>query len=178
MASEGDALIFHKTLPIGGAHIMVDLVEGLQAPPEVCEQLKRNYVFSNSESGQEPPAQTVQGRTFTHREVADVLEPRVDELAEMIQDCIEHSGIHLTSYSHIYLTGGGIAMMNGGRVYLSARLEQTVRQAQNRSAKLKLPIYASTLGLADLVFEAQEAPGESQSVIERIKDFFAQLLQR
>ena len=178
MASEGDALIFHKTLPIGGAHMTVDLVEGLQAPMDVCEQLKRDYIFTNADSGNEPPAQTVQGRTFTHQEVADVLEPRVDELAEMIQDCIEHSGIHLTNYSNIYLTGGGLSMMNGGRMYLSVRLEKTVRQAQNRSTKLKLPIYASALGLADLVFEAQEAPGEPQGVVDRIKDFFSQLFAR
>lgn len=178
MASEGDALIFHKTLPIGGAHIMVDLVEGLQAPPDVCEQLKRSYVFSNSDSGAQPPEENIQGRTFTHQEVAEVLEPRVDELAEMIQECIEHSGIHLSNYSNIYLTGGGLLLMNGGRVYLSARLERAVRQAQNRSAKLKSPIYASTLGLADLVFEAQEAPGETQSVTEKIKEFFSQLFAR
>lgn len=178
MACEGDALIFHKTLPVGGAHITVDLVEGLQAPMDVCEQLKRDYIFSSADSGHEPPAQTVQGRTFTHQEVADVLEPRVDELAEMIQECIEHSGIHLTNYSNIYLTGGGLSMMNGGRMYLAVRLEKTVRQAQNRSAKLKLPIYASTLGLADLVFEAQEAPGETQGVTEKVKDFFSQLFAR
>ena len=96
----------------------------------------------------------------------------------MIQDCIEHSGIHLTNYSNIYLTGGGLSMMNGGRMYLSVRLEKTVRQAQNRSTKLKLPIYASALGLADLVFEAQEAPGEPQGVVDRIKDFFSQLFAR
>lgn len=178
MASEGDALIFHKVLPVGGAHITVDLVEGLDASMDVCEQLKRDYIFNNTDNGLEPPAQTVQGRTFTHQEVADVLEPRVDELAEMIQECIENSGINLSNYSNIFLTGGGLAMMNGGRMYLSARLEKPIRQAQNRSTRLKMPTYASTLGLVDLVFDALEAPGEQMTLGEKIKNFFSQMIER
>ena len=177
MACEGDALIFHKVLPIGGAHMTVDLVEGLEASMETCEKLKRDYIF-NSANGAEPPAQTVDGRTFTHQEVADVLEPRVDELAEMIQECIENSGVRLTQYSNIFLTGGGLSMMNGGRMYLSAALGKPVRQAQNRAPKLKMPSYSSTLGLVDLVFEAQETGAESQSLLDKIKEFFAQLVER
>lgn len=178
MATEGDALIFHKSLPLGGAHIMVDLVEGLEAPPDVCEQLKRNFVFTNAEAAQDLPSETIQGREFTHEEVAEILEPRVDEIAEMIEECMESSGIHLSSYSNIYLTGGGLSLMNGGRVYLSAKLGRAVRQAQNRSAKLKSPIYSSTLGLADLVFEAQETQEDSEGISERVKGFFSSLLGR
>ena len=40
-------------------------------------------------------------------EVAEVLEPRVDEIAEMIKECIDESGMKLGDWSNIYLTGGG-----------------------------------------------------------------------
>ena len=33
-------------LPVGGAHITLDLVTGLEAPMAQCEQIKRGYVFN------------------------------------------------------------------------------------------------------------------------------------
>lgn len=36
-----------------------------------------------------------------------MLEPRVDEIAEMIKECIDESGMKLSDWSNIYLTGGG-----------------------------------------------------------------------
>ena len=177
MAVEGDALIFHKVLPVGGAHITLDLVTGLEAPMAQCEQIKRSYVFNiNADEKQEAIAENGQSETFSHEQVARVLEPRVDEIAEMIQECIDHSGVRLGSWSNIYLTGGGIAPMNGGRVYLSNQLGRAVRQPAAKTAKLNSPIYSSALGLVDLVFETIETSEEEGSVVGKISSFFQNLL--
>ncbi len=176
MTVEGDALIFHKVLPVGGAHITLDLVTGLEAPMAQCEQIKRGYVFNTSGEDKQETAEGGQGETFTHEQVARVLEPRVDEIAEMIQDCIDHSGVRLGSWSNIYLTGGGIAPMNGGRVYLSNQLGRAVRQPAAKTAKLNSPIYSSALGLVDLVFETLESSEEENSLLGKASSFFQKLL--
>ena len=174
MTVEGDALIFHKVLPVGGAHITLDLVTGLEAPMAQCEQIKRGYVLNTSGEDKQEAAEG--GEAFTHEQVARVLEPRVDEIAEMIQDCIDHSGVRLGSWSNIYLTGGGIAPMNGGRVYLSNQLGRAVRQPAAKTAKLNSPIYSSALGLVDLVFETLESSEEENSLLGKASSFFQKLL--
>lgn len=174
MTVEGDALIFHKVLPVGGAHITLDLVTGLEAPMAQCEQIKRGYVFNTSGEDKQEAAEG--SEAFTHEQVARVLEPRVDEIAEMIQDCIDHSGVRLGSWSNIYLTGGGIAPMNGGRVYLSNQLGRAVRQPAAKTAKLNSPIYSSALGLVDLVFETLESSEEENSLLGKASSFFQKLL--
>lgn len=181
MAVEGDAVIFQKTLPVGGGYIAADIAEGLSIPLDSAEQIKREYVYGISTIPQSYTVSdgedAVKSKTFTQDEVAQVLEPRVDEIAEMIKECIEESGIKLGNWSTIYLTGGGLSLNRGGRDYLAAKLERPVRDTVKRTIKLSSPIYASAMGLMDLIIdtiEAKNAPSSGPSGV--IKDFFRSLL--
>lgn len=181
MAVEGDAVIFQKTMPVGGGHIAADIAEGLSIPLDSAEQIKREYVYGISTISQSYTVSdgedAVKSKTFTQDEVAQVLEPRVDEIAEMIRDCIEESGIKLGNWSTIYLTGGGLSLNRGGRDYLAAKLEKPVRDTVKRTIKLSSPIYASSMGLMDLIIdtiEARNAPSSGPSGV--IRDFFKSLL--
>ena len=53
--------------------------------------ISQSYTVSGGEG--------VKTETFTQEQVAAVLEPRVDEIADMIQECIDDSGIKLGSWS-------------------------------------------------------------------------------
>lgn len=172
MAVEGDALVFHKVMPLGGAHITVDLTYGLEVPMSVAEQIKRSYIFGMP-GGDNIEVVGENGRlmSFTREDVGRVLEPRVDEIAEQIRDTINNSGVRLGSWSNIYLTGGGLSMMRGGREYLAAQMEKPVRSPAPKAAKLNSPIYASALGLMDLVFETIEQV-DSNGIFDRIKSLF------
>ncbi|HIQ63284.1 MAG: cell division protein FtsA [Christensenellales bacterium] len=173
MAVEGDALVFHKVIPMGGAHITVDLTYGLEVTMAMAEQIKRSYIFGMP-GGDNIEAVNESGRpvTFTRDDVARVLEPRVDEIAEKIREELNHSGVRLGSWSNVYLTGGGLAMMRGGREYLSAQMERPVRSPTPKAAKLNSPVYSSALGLIDLVFETIEQQVENGGVFDRLKSLF------
>ena len=180
MAVEGDAIIFQKTLPLGGGHIAADVAEGLHIPLDSAEQIKRDYVYGISTISQ---SYTVSGgdgvktETFTQDEVAAVLEPRVDEMADMIRDCLEDSGIKLGNQSIIFLTGGGLSLNRGGRDYLSAKLGRSVRDTVKRTIKLSSPIYASAMGLMDLIIDTIESRNAPASGVGGgIKEFFRSLL--
>ena len=73
MAVEGDAVIFQKTLPVGGGHIAADVAEGLSIPLESAEQIKREYVYGISTISQSytvSGGEGVKTETFTQEQVA------------------------------------------------------------------------------------------------------------
>lgn len=180
MAVEGDAVIFQKTLPVGGGHITVDVASGLQINMEQAEQIKREYVYGISTITQSYTATAVENtksQTFTQDQVAEVLEPRVDEIADMIKECIDESGIKLGNWSNVYLTGGGLCLNRGGKDYLSARLSRPVRDTAKRTVKLASPVYASAMGLLDLIADTIEASTTPAGGLGGgVKEFFKSLL--
>lgn len=180
MVVEGDAVIFKKTIPIGGGHISADVAEGLQISLSAAENIKRSYVYGISTITQTydvSGGEGIKSESFSQDQVAAVLEPRVDELADMIKECLSDSGVKLGNWSTIYLTGGGLALNRGGRDYLASKLDKPVRETIKRTIKLSSPIYASAMGLMDLIIdtiESRNAP--SSGVAGGVKDFFRSLL--
>ena len=155
MAVEGDGLTFLKTLPMGGGHIAADLAYGLEITLTSAEQLKRGYIYGLT-AGQttfEGVGADGSAKTFTREQVEKVLEPRVDEICEAIRDTIQTSGVRLSNWSPIYLTGGGLAINRGGREKLAAKLNKPVRELPRKAVKLSSPAYSSALGLLDLIID-------------------------
>ncbi|MBQ7454923.1 MAG: hypothetical protein IJS53_00650 [Clostridia bacterium] len=155
MAVEGDAVIFHKVLPMGGGNIAADVAYGLDIPLASAENIKRSYVFGVASADEKYTQQDRDGvgKTFTREEVANVLEPRVEEIAEAIRDAIKSSGVRLGNWSVTYLTGGGLVINRGGRDFLSAKLDRPVRELPRKTGKLSSPIYTSALGVLDLMID-------------------------
>ena len=155
MTVEGDALTYLKTIPLGGGHITADLAYGLDVSMDAAESIKRSYIYGLS-AGQttfEAPDTTGATKTFEREQVELIQEARTDEICEAIQDAIKESGVKLSNWSTIYLTGGALAINRGGRDYLSAKLERPVRELPRKAVKLSSPAYSSALGLLDLVID-------------------------
>ena len=174
MAVEGDALIWQKVLPVGGAHITLDLAYGLEKPFDMCEKIKRSYTF-NAPKNTQIEVQGEDGpETFSGETVSMIVDARVDEMLEMIDEAIKKSGIRLGNWSNIYFTGGGLMPMSGARVYAASKLSRNVREAATKTVKLKpAQIFASGSGLLELVYESvsqmEVKPSESGS---KIGNFF------
>ncbi len=154
MAVEGDALIWQKVLPVGGAHITLDLTYGLEKPFDMCEKIKRAYTFNAPKNTQiEVQGENGQMESFSGEQVSMIIDARVDEMLEMIDDAIKKSGIRLGNWSNVYFTGGGLMPMAGARVYAAGKLSRNVREAAAKTVKLKpAQIYASGSGLLELVY--------------------------
>ena len=153
MAVEGDALIWQKVLPVGGAHITLDLTYGLEKPFDMCEKIKRAYTFNAPKNTQiEVQGENGQMESFSGEQVSMIIDARVDEMLEMIDDAVKKSGIRLGNWSNVYFTGGGLMPMNGARVYAAGKLARNVREAAAKTVKLKpAQIYASGSGLLELI---------------------------
>ena len=173
MAVEGDALIWQKVLPVGGAHITLDLAYGLEKPFDMCEKIKRSYTF-NAPKNTQIEVQGEEGpETFSGETVSMIVDARVDEMLEMIDEAIKKSGIRLGNWSNIYFTGGGLMPMSGARVYAASKLSRNVREAATKTVKLKpAQIFASGSGLLELVYNTIELEEQDESLFDRIKRIF------
>ena len=173
MAVEGDALIWQKVLPVGGAHITLDLAYGLEKPFDMCEKIKRSYTF-NAPKNTQIEVQGEDGpETFSGETVSMIVDARVDEMLEMIDEAIKKSGIRLGNWSNIYFTGGGLMPMSGARVYAASKLSRNVREATAKTVKLKpAQVYASGSGLLELVYNTIEQEEQEEGLLGRIRRIF------
>lgn len=174
MAVEGDALIWQKVLPVGGAHITLDLTYGLEKPFEMCEKIKRSYTFNAPKNTQiEVQGENGQMESFSGEQVSMIVDARVDEMLEMIDEAIGKSGIRLGNWSNVYFTGGGLMPMAGARVYAAGKLSRNVREAAAKTVKLKpAQIYASGSGLLELVYNTIEQEEQDEGLLDRIRRLF------
>ena len=174
MAVEGDALIWQKVLPVGGAHITLDLTYGLEKPFDMCEKIKRAYTFNAPKNTQiEVQGENGQMESFSGEQVSMIIDARVDEMLEMIDDAIKKSGIRLGNWSNVYFTGCGLMPMAGARVYAAGKLSRNVREAAAKTVKLKpAQIYASGSGLLELVYNTIEQEEQDEGLLDRIKRVF------
>lgn len=155
MIVQGDAITSLINIPMGGGHIAADLAYGLEVPLQTAEQIKRAYVYglSAGQSTFDGTDQAGNAKTFPREKVEEVLEPRAEEICEAIKNAVAESGMKLGKWSPVYLTGGGLAINRGGREYLAAKMERTVRELPRKAVKLSSPAYSSSLGLLDLLID-------------------------
>ena len=175
---EGDAIVYHAILPRGGGHITADLAMGLRIPMRAAEQIKRNYVFNPDEfdmdSFSEVYDESGRRKTFPRKVVGEIVDQSFKELTDMIDMTISNdAGQLLGKRSQVYLTGGGIALMRGAREALAAAIARPIKISAAKSSKLNSPVYASALGLADLIFDSIEGQSDGEEKLgKRIKNIF------
>ncbi|MBO7385553.1 MAG: cell division FtsA domain-containing protein, partial [Clostridia bacterium] len=173
MIIEGDALVYLRTLPMGGGSMAADLAYGLNIPLKSAEQIKRSYMFDSDGEDEDFSVEDRDGekKNFTRDEVKEVLEPRAEEICEAIADAIKLSGVRLTQQSAIYLTGGGLAYNRGSRELLSRFVNRPVRELRPMVRRLSGPMFTSAIGLLDYAVDEWNRDNASRG----IKSFFSSL---
>lgn len=153
---EGD--VWHTTvLGIGGNHITSDIAHGLRLPVEQAEEIKKQHgyaiesevvegeEFSIRPFGQDEPIQ------ISRRELALIIEARVEEIINMVVQEIKRSGYDGLLPAGMVLTGGTSALP-GIRALASRVLGLPVRLAQPENLigmtdRLHGPAYSTSVGL-------------------------------
>ena len=103
---------FTSVLPFGGNNITNDIAIGLRTPLYDAEKIKKKFgcAFSNMISSNETiEVASVGGRkprTLLRKTLADIIEPRVEEICSMIYEEIKKSGSEKLLASGVVLTGG------------------------------------------------------------------------
>ncbi|HLI79259.1 MAG TPA: cell division protein FtsA, partial [Candidatus Binataceae bacterium] len=108
----GGAVMHTAVLPIGGNHLTNDVAAGLRTPAADAEKLKIDYgvatslVVRRDETVQVPGVGGREPRIIARRILAEIIEPRMEEIFSMAQRELMRSGVADSLASGLVLVGG------------------------------------------------------------------------
>ncbi len=169
---ERGSLWHTAVVPLGGDHFTNDIAVGLRMPIPEAEKLKRksgcalaamvgeDETMQVASVGGRPP------RVMPRRVLADVIQPRAEEMFHAIWDEIHHAGYEKSLNSGIVLTGGG-AMLDGMTEIAEQIFDLPVRRGcpmgvGGLADHIARPSFATAVGLLMYGHEARlQEPGRS-----------------
>ncbi|GAB4121187.1 MAG: cell division protein FtsA [Sideroxydans sp.] len=184
----GGAIRHTAVIPIAGDQITNDIAMALRTPTRDAEDIKIKYGCALRQLATDAPIE-VPGvgergsRMLSRQTLAEVIEPRVEELYALVQTELRRSGLEEVLSSGIVITGGSSAMQ--GMVELGEEIfHLPVRQGLPRnigglSAVVKTPRYATGVGLLVYGLEqvrrnevARVGSGSFKDVLEKMQEWF------
>jgi cell division protein FtsA len=144
-------------IPIGGDHLTNDLVIGLRTSAREADQLKRKYgacvtsLVSPEDQIEIPSVGGRAPRPMPRQGMAQILEPRVEEIFEMIKNELQRSGYQELVAAGIVLTGGS-ALLDGMIELAEDIFDMPVRLGRPQGIGgladvVSSPMYATGVGL-------------------------------
>jgi cell division protein FtsA len=168
-----DINVFHDgaakhtaVLPVGGNHVTSDIAAGLRTPFADAERIKLRFGMAKAEmvAGDErvevPSAAGKSERTVSRQILCEIIEPRMDEVLQLVRREIAKSGYEAWLASGVVMTGG--AMMLPGAIEMA---EQTFGMPTRLAPAgqvgglvdiISSPIYAAGVGLVIYGMKRQE----------------------
>lgn len=171
-------------IPIAGDQITNDIAMALRTPTREAEEIKLRYGCALSQLADPEEILEVAGvddrpsRKLSRRALADVIQPRVEELYELILANLNKAGFEDVLSSGIVITGGA-ALMEGMRELGEEFLHLPVRVGvpryyMNMADVVRTPKYSTAFGL---LLEAQQQIKRGQKVQETrsVRDVFSRM---
>ncbi|WP_297058947.1 cell division protein FtsA, partial [Thermosulfurimonas sp.] len=176
------SLRYTASVPVGGDLLTTDLTVGLKAPRAAAERIKETYgvclpeLVENDETlevpslGQKPP------RRISRRILAEILEPRVQELLEILNTNLEHSGLKGRLSAGVVITGGS-ALLAGLPEFAEQIFELPVRigypaRLSGLGEEVNHPRLSTAVGLllyADRYLNVSSEKTSSEGLMAKVK---------
>jgi len=184
----GGAIRHTAVIPIAGDQITNDIAMALRTPNKDAEDIKIKYGCALRQLANDAPIEVPgvgerSARMLSRQTLAEVIEPRVEELYSLVQTEIRRSGFEDLLSSGIVITGGSSAMQGmvelGEEIFhLPVRLGLP-RNIGGLSAVVKTPRYATGVGLLVYGLERHQrnevlraGTVSFKDVVERMKAWF------
>jgi len=181
----GGSIRHTHVIPIGGDHLTNDLVIGLRTSAREADQLKRKY--GACMTSLVPPEDQIEipsvggraPRPMPRQVMAQILEPRVEELFEMIKEELQRSGFQELAAAGMVLTGGSSLL--DGMVELAEEIfDMPVRLGRPQGVGglvdvVSSPMYATGVGL---VLYGQRYRQSSQHISKTKQHLFSRVWTR
>jgi cell division protein FtsA len=191
---ERGSLWHTAVIPVGGDHFTNDIAVGLRMPIPEAEKLKRRSGCALS--GMVDDEETIEvasiggrrPRVMGRRILADVLQPRAEEIFHLVWDEIRHAGYEKSLNSGIVLAGGG-AILEGLPEIAEQIFDLPIRRGSptgiggGLADHVASPAFATAVGLAQRAHAQwlREAPagrgGPLSRVAETIRGFLREFFQ-
>ena len=172
----GDAIVYNKTIHAGGMHLTNDLCLVMNIDVDTAEQVKKRYCFGLENSGTKlydyAKDKTGRMQRFNHALVSEIVDARVEHLCELICEVFQSSPLTIARRTRVYLSGGGLSMLNGVKDILQKYLKRQVRISRVDAPQLSTPNYYVALSMLDYIFESEYTLKGfgGKSLLERLSD--------
>jgi cell division protein FtsA len=187
----GGAIRHTAVIPIAGDQVTNDIAVSMRTPTQYAEDIKIKYACALSQLAN--PDETIEvpsvgdrpPRRLARQTLAEIVEPRYEELFGLIRDELRRAGLEEQVATGIVLTGGS-AKMEGAIELAEEVFHMPVRLGvpQYVSGLVEVvsnPIHATGVGLllyakSNLEVQRTDAPllaGGMKNVFERMKAWFA-----
>ncbi|WP_373290097.1 cell division protein FtsA [Amphritea balenae] len=188
----GGAIRHTAVIPIAGDQVTNDIAMALRTPTPHAEDIKIKYacalaqLASADDTIKVPSVGDRPARDLSRQALAEVVEPRYDELFTLVQAELRRSGFEDLAAAGIVLTGG-TAKMEGAVELAEEIFHMPVRLAIPKGVRgmediLASPIYATGIGLLQYAKQDNQHLGEAvpveemteprPSVLNRMKSWF------
>ena len=153
-----DGAIRHTAvIPVGGDHLTNDLVAGLRTSAREADILKKRYgscmtsLIAAEETVEVPRVGGRPPQSMPRQVMAQLLEPRMQELFELVREELERSGYRELVAAGVVLTGGS-SLLEGTQELADEIFELPVRIGRPQNVGgltdvVNSPIYATGVGL-------------------------------
>ncbi|MFZ8845312.1 cell division protein FtsA [Thermoflexus sp.] len=151
------SVAYTTVIPVGGQHITNDLAYGLHVPAPVAEEIKIRHGHALAAAIPAEEQITVQGFgdngpvTFSRREMAEIIEARVQEIFQLVLVELQKSGYERLLPAGLVLCGG-TALLPGIREVAREHTGMPVRIGMpwdlgGLAETLRSPAFATAVGL-------------------------------
>jgi cell division protein FtsA len=187
----GGAIRHTAVIPIAGDQVTNDIAVSMRTPTQYAEDIKIKYACALSQLAN--PDETIEvpsvgdrpPRRLARQTLAEIVEPRYEELFGLIRDELRRAGLEEQVATGIVLTGGS-AKMEGAIELAEEVFHMPVRlgipqYVSGLVGVVSNPIHATGVGLllyakSNLDAQRNEAPllaGGMKNIFERMKAWFA-----
>ncbi|MFL2931600.1 MAG: cell division protein FtsA [bacterium] len=184
---------YAQVVPIGGSHITRDIAIGLRTPDYQAERIKKEhgYALASRLTGQQnievPSVGGREPRILSRQILAEIIQPRLEEILTMIRRSIQKSGMEDLLPAGVVLTGGA-SIIEGIEDLAESVLQLPVRRGSPSGIgglvdMVNQPLYSTAVGLVMYAaengvkdqknwFSSSFINGNSGGLTLKIKDAF------
>ncbi|WP_373044212.1 cell division protein FtsA [Vulgatibacter sp.] len=190
----GGSIVHTGVIALGGNNLTSDIAIGLRTPAHEAERIKQKHgccmaaLVDEDETIEVPSVGGRQPRVLSRRILTEILEPRVEEIFQMVQREVERCGYQDLLASGVVITGGS-TLLAGMPELAEEVLGLPVRRGLPRGIGglvdvVKSPMYATGVGLVqygarNLEMRNFKIRGGDDNVYKkvgkRMKEWFAEI---
>jgi cell division protein FtsA len=182
----GGAVKHTSVLSLGGSHVTNDIAVGLRTPTPEAEKIKRRFgcalasLVGKDETIEVPSAGGRRPRVLNRRILAEIVEPRMEEIFTLVRQDLQRAGVEGLAASGVVLTGGG-SILEGVPELAEQVFSLPVRRGIPHDVEglvdaLQDPCYATGVGL--VLYGARQRDRLPQDLGESDGNLFAKVARR
>lgn len=174
------AAVHTAVIPVGGLNLTNDVAAGLRTPMAEAERIKVKYgcaspkIIDPEDMIEVPSVGGRAPRSLPREILANIIEPRVEEIFSAVQHVLNESGYAEMLNAGVVLTGGS-TMLDGMAELGEEILGMPVRRATpigvgGLADVVKSPAYATAVGLAKYGAQRYRSARSEQRIIRPVRD--------